>query len=64
MQLKDSDPIPAEYAAMDLEVFSKVVQGPRAMNTMAVVAETTNQNAMLDIMARHGLIRGFYKGWL
>lgn len=60
-QLRPRDPIPEEYAPMRLEVFSDVIQGPRAMKSIAVVAETQDQTALLDIMGRHGAIRGYYK---
>ena len=63
-QLRPGEPVPEEYAEMERAMFSSVVVGPYASNAIAVVTETTDLNTMLDIMARHGVIRGVYKGWL
>jgi len=49
---------------MPLRIFNEVVKGLYAARSMAVVVEMGDQAAMLDIMARHGIIRGVYKNWL
>ncbi len=63
-QLRSGDSIPEEYVGMEIEIFSSVIQGPYAANSLAVVAETEDRDTMLNVMARHGVIRGVYKGWL
>lgn len=55
--------IPDEYSQLELDIFSNVVQGPYASNSVAVVVRNENKIAMLQTMATHGVIRGVYKGW-
>jgi hypothetical protein len=62
--LRPGDAVPSEYHGMHLDTFSSVVKGPNAPRSAAVVAAANNQATMLDIMARHGAIRGVNRGWL
>ena len=58
--LGGADPVPPEYQSMRRERFSKIVRGPYASHSIAVVADSGD----FDTMAWHGVIRGVYKGWL
>lgn len=62
--LRPGSPAPEEYQGMPVDVFSDVVRGPYAANSLAVVADTHDTKTLLDTMARHGVIRGVYKEWL
>ncbi|BDI30537.1 hypothetical protein CCAX7_25880 [Capsulimonas corticalis] len=56
--------VPAAYNGMATCIFSEIIVGPYAANSVAVVTDIANRDAMLDIMAKHGIIRGVHRGWL
>jgi hypothetical protein len=59
--LRPGQAIPAEYTnGFRLGIYSDVVRGPYAAGSMAVYATKDE----LDAMARHGLIRALWKGWI
>jgi hypothetical protein len=51
-------PIPEEYAALPTCPFASVVPSTYASNSAAVIADATDQHALLNVMAIHLIIRG------
>jgi hypothetical protein len=51
--------LPPEYTGMPTRLYTDVVCGPNAANSLAVVADAADRS----LMAHHGIIRAVYKGW-
>lgn len=56
--LRPGQPVPAEYQGFPLDVYNKLVVGPYAAASMAVVVH----RADFRLMAHHALIRAHWKG--
>jgi excisionase family DNA binding protein len=56
--LRPGQPVPAEYQGFPLDVYNKLVVGPYAAASMAVVVHRTD----FRLMAHHALIRAHWKG--
>ena len=52
--------LPPEYVGMPTVVYSDIVVGPYAANSLAVITNEDDRNTMLH----HALIRARYKGWI
>ena len=57
--VRQLEQLPPEYQTMSVAIYSDVVVGPNAARSVAVVVAEDER----DVMARHALIRGGYKGW-
>lgn len=62
--LKPGAPVPSEYAGMPLDLYTRIVQGPNAVNSMAVVVTVHHRDEMLRLLTLHALIRAKWKGSL
>lgn len=62
--LKPGAPVPPEYAGLPLDLYTRIVQGPNAVNSMAVVVTVHHRDEMLRLLTLHALIRAKWKGSL